>query len=126
MIHACALSLALADLRPLWNAIVVVESGGNASAIGDGGKAVGVGQIHPVMVADVNRVLGFKAYTLDDRLDPQRSFEMFAVFTWHYSFGCSDEVRARRWNGGPRGERVAATARYWLRVAQTMQDLETE
>ena len=104
------------QLTRLIAAIEMVESGGKADAVGDGGKAVGILQIQPVMVEDVNRILGEERFTLADRLDVARSREMFRVYTEHYSAGRNDEVMSRRWNGGPRGERKAATLKYWHKV----------
>lgn len=104
------------QLTRLIAAIEMVESGGKADAVGDGGKAVGILQIQPVMVEDVNRILDEERFTLADRLDVGKSREMFRVYTEHYSAGRADEVKARRWNGGPRGERKAATLKYWQKV----------
>ena len=41
-------------------AVIWRESRGNSSAIGDNGKAVGVLQIHPIMVREANRILAMK------------------------------------------------------------------
>lgn len=121
---ACAfLSLAAgrADrYQTLLPAIEQVESGGRADAVGDGGKAVGILQIHPIMVEDVNRIIGDTKYTLADRLDPAKSRDMFRIYSEHYSKGKSDEVLARRWNGGTRGERKSATLAYWSKVKAAM------
>ena len=42
----------------LIDALVAVESRGNAAAVGDSGKALGILQIHATMVADANRIAG--------------------------------------------------------------------
>lgn len=108
----------------LLPAIEHVESSGNSDAVGDGGRAVGVLQIHPVMVEDVNRIAKSKKlgvqFTLDDRKDPIKSRHMFRIYSEHYSKDASDEVVARRWNGGPRGERNKATDKYWNKVKESM------
>lgn len=100
--------------------IIEVESGGDPNAIGDGGKAVGVLQIHPIMVREVNRILQREEYTCSDRLDPVRSVDMFWVYTNHYSPRASAEVIARRWNGGPDGDREPATIPYWRKVQHAL------
>jgi len=104
----------------LLPAIEQVESGGKSDAVGDGGKAVGILQIHPIMVKDVNRILGEERFTLADRLDPAKSREMFRIYSEHYSKGQSDEVLARRWNSGPKGEKKSATLAYWSKVKAAM------
>lgn len=106
------------QLTQLEAAIIQVESGGNQSAVGDGGKAVGILQIHKCMVDDVNRILGRQEFTYDDRTCPHASIRMFRIYTNHYSYGCTDEIKARRWNGGPKGELKKATDSYWIKVKQ--------
>lgn len=120
---ACAfLSLAAgrADrYQTLLPAIEQVESGGRADAVGDGGKAVGILQIHPIMVEDCNRIVGEKRFTLADRLDPAKSREMFRVYSDHYAKG-DVEKAARNWNGGPNGHKKSATLAYWSKVKAAM------
>lgn len=105
----------------LLPAIEHVESSGNPSAIGDGGKAVGLLQIHPVMVKDCNRIVGEARWTMADRLDPDKSRAMFLAYSDHYSRKASDEVVARRWNAGPRGDRNQASVGYWHKVRTAME-----
>lgn len=108
------------DHHELITALIKIESGGDPQAVGDGGMAVGVLQIHPIMVTDVNRIIrqggNFHKYTLDDRVSPIKSVSMFQIYTTHYSKGASDEVIARRWNGGPKGDTKSATLPYWVKV----------
>ena len=108
------------DLNDLIDALCIVESSNNPSAIGDGGQAVGILQIHPIMIKDVNRILGKDAYTLRDRLDPEKSRKICRVYLSHYCKGKSFEVMARCWNGGPRGHRKQATEKYWVKVRRVM------
>lgn len=97
----------------LWQAICKVESNNNPSAIGDGGKAVGIAQIWPITVMDANRIAK-KNYTLNDRFDPIKSREMFVIITEHYGKGKSDEYKARIWNAGPKRAHLAD--KYWAKV----------
>jgi len=121
-------------LDNLWRAIVQVESGGNARAIGDGGKAVGIVQIHAVCVEDVNRILALtgaaKRYTLADRLSPVRSREMFDIYVAYYGLRWAKQhgvervpvsVLARIWNGGPRGPERKSTLVYWHKVQRFLE-----
>jgi hypothetical protein len=104
----------------LLPAIEHVESSGRADAVGDGGKAVGILQIHPIMVADCNRIVGEDRWTLDDRKDAVKSRAMFRTYSDHYSAGKNDEHVARAWNGGPKGPQKTATEAYWKRVQKAM------
>lgn len=107
----------------LISALMIVESDGRAEAIGDSGRAVGVLQIHPECVQDVNRITG-KTYTLKDRAIASHSRDICAAYLRHYGRvyerrtgrKATAEVLARIWNGGPRGYNNARTRRYWAKV----------
>jgi hypothetical protein len=111
------------SLRTLEDAVMYVESRGDTSAYNVQEDAVGCLQIRPIMVREVNRVLGSEVYTLDDRWSRQCSLEMFRVMAVqvdkaeHPNY---EEVVARRWNGGARGERKSATLGYWRRVEKKL------
>jgi hypothetical protein len=89
--------------------LIQIESGGDARAVGDGGRAVGILQMWPVAVAEANRVERIIAkvekrparkWNLNDRLDPIKSTEMCAItLQWHWRRGVRDPVRlACKWN----------------------------
>ena len=59
-------------------ALVMVESEGNPNAVGKTND-VGILQITPIYVREVNRILREERYTLEDRRDPDKSVEMFTV-----------------------------------------------
>lgn len=111
------------DLSKVRAAIEQVESGGNPKAHNKAEDAVGILQIRPTMVAEVNRILGREAYTLNDRWDATKSREMFKVYSEHWCKrrkDWSDEGVARRWNGGPNGHRKKATGAYWRKVKSAL------
>jgi len=120
----------LSDWDRLVNAIIYVESRGNDSAIGDGGKAVGCLQIHPICVREVNRILRKNdmplVYTLEDRYNRTKSIEMFNIIAEQYE--CCEyttfieyaEIVARRWNGGTRGDKKRATIKYFNKVKKQL------
>ena len=60
--------------------LIQIESSGNKYAVGDNGKAVGILQIHPIMVKECNRLLGREEFTVFDRLHVDRSRMMCRVF----------------------------------------------
>lgn len=111
----CLAVSALPVRAGLWEAVCRVESGGNALAVGDGGKAAGIAQIHAITVRDVNRIAGTN-YTLNDRFNVEKSRAIFQLYTEHYAKGKSDEVKARIWNGGPTGNKKRATIAYWNKI----------
>ena len=65
-------------------ALIQVESEGNPKAIGKKND-VGVLQITPIFVKEVNRIVGEKKFTLDCRTDRRKSLEMFDILQSHYN-----------------------------------------
>ena len=90
-------------IHQIINALIAVESGGRADAVGDGGRAVGILQMWPIAVAEANRLAqlmtGRPLWTLNDRLNPQLSRAMaLIILRHHYSRGVTDPVElAARW-----------------------------
>lgn len=72
------------DWERLILALIEVESNGNEKAIGKTND-VGVLQITPIYVADVNRILGFDKYCLNCRVNREKSIEMFEIYQKHYN-----------------------------------------
>ena len=103
----------------LVNAIIHVESRGNTHAHNVSEDAVGVLQIRPIMVKEVNRVLGFYKYTLIDRWDKQKSIEMFNVIRENTPNPTNEKI-ARNWNGGPNGYKKQSTLKYWQKVKKLL------
>ena len=113
----------------LYSSIVWVESKGDANAKSRDGS-VGIIQIKPVMVKEVNRICKIKGidkkFTLADRKNPNKSEEMFWIYQEFYnpdinrdSLSKEDmEIMARKWNGGPEGHRKKATRKYWKKVSK--------
>ena len=127
-------SIEVSCKTPTWNdlirAVIHVESRGNDSAVGDNGKAVGCLQIHPIMVREVNRILAKydipTTYTLNDRYSRAKSIEMFNIVSEEY-YCCEDytfmeyaEIVARRWNGGPNGDKKVSTIKYFNKVKKQL------
>ena len=83
----------------LVDAIIQVESRGNDSAFNAAENAVGCLQIRPIMVREVNRLIGWEVYTLEDRWDREKSIEMFNVIKDHVENPNGEKI-ARIWNGG--------------------------
>lgn len=112
-----------AEVEKLLPALEQVESGGKADALGDYVKgvpqAVGILQIWPEYVQDVNRISG-KAYRLSDRLSPSKSREMARIYLLHYGKNKTIEQTARIHNGGPNGHKKAETLKYWAKVKKEL------
>lgn len=118
------------EVQNLVDALIFVESSGNDSAVGDthlGEPSIGVLQIRPVMVREVNRILKLKGtkhrYKLSDRWDRDKSIEMFMIWKeFHHNDSDYEEI-ARSWNGGPKGPKNPRTYNYWKKVETQLASL---
>ena len=118
------------EIYDLVNALIIVESQGNDSAIGDthlGSPSIGVLQIRPIMVREVNRILKLKGtkhrYKMSDRWDREKSIEMFLIWKeFHHDDSDYEEI-ARSWNGGPKGPKNPRTYNYWKKVENQLAGL---
>lgn len=98
--------------------LIRVESGGDAYAVGDDGRAIGVLQMHKCAVDEANRIeviaarktnriVGEKRWTYSDRYDPAKSREMCRVtLERNWRRGVRDPVAlACRWRN-PNGRNI--------------------
>ena len=112
------------DVDPLIQAMILVESEGNDSAYHKREKAAGCLQIRPIMVREVNRILGIQKseleYTLEDRWSREKSIEMFHIVNGYHNKNSTYEEIARAWNGGPKWIKKSLTKRYWKRVQKQL------
>jgi hypothetical protein len=103
------------NLTNLITALIAVESGGRDSAIGDQARALGPLQIHRAVVVDVNRITG-ASYRHQDMTNRAKARAVCEAYLKAYGRGATPEQLARRWNGGPQGDRKPATLPYWRKV----------
>ena len=118
------------EIYDLVNALIIVESQGNDSAVGDthlGAPSIGVLQIRPIMVREVNRILKLKGtkhrYKMSDRWDREKSIEMFLIWKEFHHNDSDYEAIARSWNGGPKGPKNPRTYNYWKKVENQLAGL---
>jgi hypothetical protein len=108
----------------LIEALIQVESEGIEDIHGDiglkEGPSVGVLQIRPIMVREVNRILRIKKinkkFKLKDRYSRKKSIEMFNIWRMFYHPDGNFEKISRTWNGGPKGYLKKSTVGYWMEV----------
>lgn len=105
------------DWSPVMDAIIQVESEGNARAVS--GNSVGAMQITPVLVAECNNILkqrkSKKRFSLKDRFNVSKSKEMFLLFQSFYNVENNIEKAIRSWNGGLRYS-IRGTQKYYTKV----------
>jgi soluble lytic murein transglycosylase-like protein len=113
-------------LEQLLAAIAQVESGSDPNAYNEAEQAAGMFQLRPIYVKDVNRILNYDGYSLEDRYDPNKCVQMMCVYWAHYlnpdRIGRypTYEDYARVHNGGPDGHKKASTRAYWKKVKDAM------
>ena len=122
--------LGVSGIKPietLIDALIIVESQGNDSAVGDThlpSPSIGVLQIRPIMVREVNRILKIqgseKRFSLKDRWDRDSSIEMFMVWQDFHHSDSNFESIARSWNGGSKGPTNPKTLHYWEKVKEEL------
>lgn len=109
------------ELMILIAALVAVESGGDAQAIGDNGAAYGVLQIHAAYAHDAAEY-ECENWTHEDAFDEEIAVKMFVAYmeryahVWLLGGPATAEQIARIHNGGPNGYKRSATDKYWRKV----------
>lgn len=102
-------------------ALVRVESKGDPKAVGDGGRAIGILQIHRCYWKDAvefDKTLGGK---YEDCFNPDYARRVVRAYLRRY--GSSDstlEQLARIHNGGPDGHTQRETIKYWIKVKKEL------
>jgi len=103
-----------------WKAVAWTESQGDPKAYNAKEDAAGIAQIRPIMVKDANRIIGYEKYTLADRWDPIKSYEIWRLYSLYYAPDGTPEVWARNWCSGPKGHTKDCSLPYWKRVRAEM------
>lgn len=107
--------------EPVMEAIIQVESEGNARAVS--GNSCGAMQITPILVRECNDILkkrnSKKRYSLNDRFSVAKSKEMFLLIQSHFNPTNNVEKAIRSWNGGMRYS-VKRTQRYYNKVMKNL------
>ena len=102
----------------LLSALIQIESNGNDHAKGRHGE-LGALQIKPILVRDVNRIMGTH-YTHAQVTNRATATFIANAYLSHYGKNLSDESLARLWQGGPRGAKKSSTRAYARRVMRAL------
>ena len=108
----------------LLSALIQIESGGNDLAKGRHGE-LGALQIKPILVRDVNRIMGTH-YAHSQVTNRAVSTFIAQSYLAHYGKNLSDESLARIWQGGPKGHQKTSTRAYSKRVMRELSALENQ
>ena len=115
---------ARANLRPLLDALAVVESNGKDDAVGDGGKALGRYQVWRVYWADA---IAFAPTIEGEYKDVTMQVYAERIVTAYLMRYAPKAIEAQDWqtlarihNGGPKGHKSKATLKYWRKVERAL------
>ncbi|MFW6243394.1 MAG: hypothetical protein ACOC2W_04475 [bacterium] len=99
-------------LDTIITVISYVETNNDSTGFNPDENAAGLLQIRPIMVDEVNQILGFEKYKYVDRWSKQKSIEMFKIYQKFVNPNFDEELAARYWNGGRTGNIKSSTDRY--------------
>jgi|TARA_R110002050_G_scaffold120923_2_gene239221 hypothetical protein len=102
--------------------LILIESNGDDSAVGDNGKAYGCLQLHAEYVADAAEYAGI-GWSHEDAFDPDTAIEIFTAYMSRYAtpkrlgrIATAEDI-ARIHNGGPNGYKKKSTKAYWNKIS---------
>ena len=108
------------ELRPLLDALAIVESNNNDKAVGDGGRAIGRYQIWRVYWYDATEHCPEIGGTYQDVTSKDYAERIIASYLHRYAKEAIErndfEKLSRIHNGGPSGHKRRATEKYWAKV----------
>jgi hypothetical protein len=107
----------------LLSALIQIESHGNDLARGKHGE-LGALQIKPILVRDVNRIMGTH-YAHAQVTNRATSLFIARAYLAHYGRNLSDESLARIWQGGPRAIKRSSSRAYGRRIMRKLSELQT-
>lgn len=108
LINYSVFSRELKQFDKFWAVLTTVESSNNPKAIGDGGKAIGIAQIHKIYWQD-SGIPG----EYEQCFDINYSKRVVYAYLLKYSKTDNFEEWARIHNGGPTGNKKQSTINYW-------------
>ena len=91
----------LDPLDVAWRIVCKNESTNNPRAYNKKENAIGIAQIRPIMIRDVNRILGSQVYVHQDAYDPVKARQMFMIFQKYYHPNGTPEIWIKSWRSGP-------------------------
>ena len=106
----------------LLSALIQIESHGNDLARGKHGE-LGALQIKPIMVRDVNRIMGTH-YAHAQVTNRAPAIFIANAYLRYYGRNLRDESLARLWQGGPKALKRSSSRAYGRRVMRKLSSLE--
>jgi hypothetical protein len=118
------------EIRPLLNALAIVESNNSDAAVGDNGRAIGRYQIWEIYWRDAVAFAPYLKGEYQDVRSKDYAERIITAYLLRYArdaVECKDFERlARIHNGGPKGYKKKATLKYWNRVEENIRGPATD
>ncbi|PIS06195.1 MAG: hypothetical protein COT80_01320 [Candidatus Buchananbacteria bacterium CG10_big_fil_rev_8_21_14_0_10_33_19] len=116
------------EIELALDASYIIESDSGKNLIGDDGRSIGPLHIQKQAIDDVNRILGYKAFTYSDRMSLEESCKVFKAYLDFYGQRYfkktgkqpTTEVYVRIWNGGPNGYQSVKTKNHWQKAKEVI------
>lgn len=102
------------SVQDVLNAILIVENGYKDNPIVPDAK--GRLQQRTIFVRDVNRILGYEKFKLEDRFNLEKAIQMFFIYQKYYNPEMNIEKMARIQVAGPDGYNKECSVSYWKLV----------
>lgn len=110
----------------LLRAVMTIESNCNSMVINHKENAVGILQIRPIMIKEVNRILTLQGddrrFVLNDRVDSLKSVQVWYIVQKYHNPDYNPKRAARVWNG--KSEKYGGVSPYyWTKVEKELNNL---
>lgn len=103
-------------LMKLWTSVIAVESNNGLYTFNKVENAIGISQIRPIMIKEVNRLLGENKYSHEQAWNDSLSFCIFKDYQSIVNPSYDLEIGARLWNGGIYGMNKQSTIIYYQKI----------
>ena len=103
-------------LNYLWDKIIKIESNNGLYVYNEKENAIGIAQIRPIMIREVNRLLGENKYSHEQAWDDSLSFCIFKDYQDKVNPSYDLEIGSRLWNGGISGMNKQSTIKYYQKI----------
>jgi hypothetical protein len=112
-------------IREIKNLLTIgtIESHFNDKALNRSENAAGIFQIRPIMLSEVNRILGKKVYSDSCRFNARKSIEMFLIIQRTHNPSANFKTACKLWNAGKTNCPDSTIINYWAKASKTMRKM---
>jgi hypothetical protein len=93
-----------------------VESSFREKVIGDHGEAYGILQFHQARIDDINEIVGYKRFKLEDALNEKIATLMWYIYMSHKNPSYDLKRCCMLWNGKPKKKNARRSKDYYKKI----------